>query len=75
MTAPILRVAYDNPKTAAVMIDWMVDSDPVELGQLAQNLLSDVETLKAQLAAAKAEGYAEAGEVIEVGTAEVPDES
>lgn len=44
-----LRVAYDRPETLAETIDWMVDSDPLELRDLALNLLRDVEMLKAEL--------------------------
>jgi hypothetical protein len=50
-----LRVEYDRPETLHEMIDWLVDSDPLELRDLALNLLADVETLKAQRDAALAE--------------------
>lgn len=50
-----LRVRYDQPETVETMIDWLVDSDPLELRDLALNLLADVETLKAQLARARSQ--------------------
>ena len=31
------------------MLDWLVDSNPIELRDLALNLLRDMETLKAEL--------------------------
>ncbi len=55
-----LRVEYDRPETVYEMLDWLVDSDPIELRNFAQNLLEDVETLKARLAAAEQRGYADA---------------
>lgn len=44
-----LRVSYDKADTFAQQIDWLVDSDPLELRDLALNLLHDVEVLKAEL--------------------------
>lgn len=56
MSAPELRVSYDKPGTVVDMLDFLVDGDPIELRDIAINLLHDVETLKAQLAAAEARG-------------------
>lgn len=44
-----LRVFYDKADTVAEMADGLVDSDPLELRDLALNLLHDVEALKAAL--------------------------
>lgn len=51
-----LRVKYDTADTVADMLNWLVDSDPIELRDLALNLLADVETLKRDAASAHAEG-------------------
>lgn len=45
-----LRVQYDRWQTVAEMLDFLVDNNPIELRDVATNLLRDVETLKAVVA-------------------------